>query len=351
MCGSDIRCVKGGMVTVVQNYLWYDGWKKSEITYLATHTEGSFMRKIFCFAGAFIKAGFLLLHKRYDLVHLHIAERGSFYRKALLVQFCHRFHLPVVLHHHSAEFEDFYSAMNVQQKAYVKKIFEAADCNLVLSELLREQLLEKAPAAKAIVLHNAVRVLPEPKYSLEGKRIIMLGQQGWRKGSFELLKAVAAIDKELPEDIQLWMCGDGDVEGIKRKAKELGISRRLAHIGWIDGNEKERCLAGAMVHVLPSHREGLPMSILETMGRGIPNISTRIASIPEVIQDGQNGFLMEPGDIGYLAQLLLLLVKNRVLRERISREGYRTVMENFSLEEHIAKLEEIYERMKKDASG
>ena len=351
MCGSDIRRVKGGMVTVVQNYLRYTGWEKARHTYLVTHTEGSRVRKILCFAGAWPRAALGLLLGRYDLVHLHVAERGSFYRKALLVRLCRRLRVPVILHHHGAEFEDFYGKMNPKQKAYVRKIFEAADCNLVLSEFLRGQLLEKAPAARVAVLRNAVDAPAERKYRPEARRIVMLGRQGWRKGSFDLLEAAAAIDGQLPEDVRLWMCGDGDVEEVRRRAEQLGISRRLAHAGWLDGEEKESCLAQAMVHVLPSYREGLPMSILETMARGIPNVSTAIASIPEVIRDGETGFLMEPGDVARLSELLLRLAGDGELRERLSREGYRLIAEDFSLEKHIAGLETIYERLITNALG
>lgn len=351
MCGSDIQRVKGGMVTVVCNYLQYGGWEKSGITYLATHTEGSRARKTLRFAAAGLRAAAALLRGRYDLVHLHIAERGSFYRKALLVRLCRRLHVPVVLHHHGAEFEDFYAKLDEKKKAYVKQVFEAASVNLVLSEFLRGQLLEKAPAARVTVLHNAVEAPPEREYRLEARRIVMLGRQGWRKGSFDLLEAAARADGQLPEDVKLWMCGDGDVDAVKQKAEELGVAHRLAHAGWVDGGEKAACLAEAMVHVLPSYREGLPMSILETMGRGIPNISTRIASIPEVIRDGETGFLMEPGDVDRLSALLVRLAGDWGLRDRLSREGHRLVAEGFSLSQNIRQLEGIYERLVKDAAG
>lgn len=349
MCGSDIRSVKGGIVSVVRNYLQYKDWEKAEITYFATHVEGSRARKILRFVVTGTRLGFLLLGRRCDLVHLHVSERGSFYRKALLVRMCHRLHIPVVLHHHAAEFEDFYAKMNDKQKAYVKRIFEMADCNLVLSDFLRGLLLEKAPAAKVVVLHNAVQAPAEREYHQESRRIVMLGRQGWRKGSFDLLEAVAAIDEALPQDVRLWMCGDGDVDGVKKKAEELGISHRLAYTGWVDGNGKEACLAEAMVHVLPSYREGLPMSILETMGMGIPNISTRIASIPEVVLDDETGFLMEPGDIGRLSELLLRMAGDWELRDRLSRGGYRLVADKFSLKTNIAALEGIYERLMTNA--
>lgn len=351
MCGSDTGRVKGGMVTVVQNYLRYTGWSKARLTYLATHTEGGRGRKTLYFARAWLKAWAGLARGRYDLVHLHVAERGSFYRKALLVRLCRRLRVPVVLHHHGAEFEDFYARLDAKQRAYVAYILEQANCNLVLSEFLRGQLLEKAPAARAVVLHNAVAAPVERSYRPQARQIVMLGRQGWRKGSFDLLEAAAAIDQELPEDVRLWMCGDGAVEEVRQRAQELGIARRLAHAGWIDGAEKEACLAEAMVHVLPSYREGLPMSLLETMARGIPNVSTEIASIPEVIRDGETGFLLQPGDVRRLSELLLKLAGDWELRERLSCAGYRLVTERFSLEQTAAELEELYERLVTDALG
>ena len=100
-----------------------------------------------------------------------------------------------------------------------------------------------------------------------------------------------------------------------------------------------------MLHVLPSYREGLPMSILETMGQGIPNISTRIASIPEVIQDGENGFLITPGDVEALQDRILKLVSEDRLRREFSEKGARLIREAFSLKASIERLEHFYEEI------
>ena len=91
MCGSDIRTVKGGMVTVEKNYLEYPGWKKAEITFIPTHTEGNPLQKCLCFAGGWRKVLGCLIRKRADILHLHMAERGSFYRKAWLLKLGHWF--------------------------------------------------------------------------------------------------------------------------------------------------------------------------------------------------------------------------------------------------------------------
>lgn len=141
----------------------------------------------------------MLLHKKPDIVHLHMAERGSFYRKAYLVKTCHHFNVPVIIHHHGAEFEDFYENLSDSQKDYVRKILEMADCNLVLSAYLKRKLLEKAPKAKVSILHNAVPVKAEIPDKTAADRIVMLGCQGKRKGSYDLLNAIAAIEDRIPQ--------------------------------------------------------------------------------------------------------------------------------------------------------
>ncbi|MBQ2957361.1 MAG: glycosyltransferase, partial [Clostridia bacterium] len=144
---------------------------------------------------------------------------------------------------------------------------------------------------------------------------------------------------------ELWMCGDGEVEEVADRAKELGIGDMLRHTGWIAGEEREECLKHAMVHVLPSYREALPMSILETMARGIPNISTRIASIPEVIKNGENGRMIEPGDIPALQKAILDIVCDPQRREAMSFEAYKLIQEGFSLHNNVVLLENMYRKM------
>ena len=290
MCCSDVDSVRGGMVTVVKNYLICRAWKNVELSFIPTHREGNKLTKSLFFAMAYLRVGVRLIEKKVDLVHLHMAERGSFYRKAFL----------------------------------------------------KKKLLGKAPGAEVEILHNAVSTDKQYCYRGDKPRIVMLGRIGERKGSYDLLTAVAQIRDRLPLDTELWLCGDGETQKARRLAAELHIEDMIAHVGWISGGELEVCLRDAAVHVLPSYREGLPMSILETMGMGIPNISTRIASIPEVIRDGETGFLLEPGDIDGLKTAILGLLSDKELRQKISRRSYDLITEEFSLEASVAKLERLY---------
>ena len=87
------------------------------------------------------------------------------------------------------------------------------------------------------------------------------------------------------------------------------------------------------------------MTILESMGYGIPNISTSIAAIPEAIVDGINGFLIKPGDIDKLAAKIKEIVCYKDIRGKMSYEAYEMAKNEFSFEIHTKKLIEIYKTM------
>ncbi len=341
MAGSDLNAVKGGMVSVSRNYLRTDYWKRAEVFYVATHREGPAPVKLMVFASALFRILVSLLRRKADVVLLNVSERGSFYRKALLMRLCHFFHVPVVFHHHGAEFNDFYGTLSANKKKYVQKILTRVDLNIVLSQSQEKDILEKAPAARVDYLYNAIDVRDENPYSADACYIITMGRLGERKGTYDLLKALKDLDSELPDFVKAAFCGDGETEEVKALVKRYGLQKRVFHVGWIDGEKKEKCLARAMMHVLPSYREVLPMSILETMARGIPNISTRIAAVPEVIEDGVNGFLITPGDIGMLEERIRCLVSDQKLRSELSERAHQTIRESFSLKQNVRKMERL----------
>lgn len=343
MCCSDLSRVKGGMVTVVKNLLSYRGWNKSHITYIPTHIEHNKLVKATYFAVAYIRILTKLIFGKVDLVYLHVSERGSVYRKASLLKLAKAFGKPVILHHHGADFDPFFRSLSEKDREYVIKFLEAADTNVVLSELIQREFLERAPNASYTVLYNAVPVPETNRYDPDNHLIVTLGRLGERKGSYDLLKALRDLDQELPEEIKVCLCGDGEVEKVQQVIQEYGLQHRIAHVGWVAGSQKMEIVEKAMCHVLPSYREGLPMAILETMSLGIPNISTKIASIPEVIDSGVQGILIEPGDVEALKDALRQLCCERDTRQRMSEESYRQIRQNFSVDAAGQKMEKIYE--------
>ena len=198
MCCSDINTYKGGMVSVVKNYLSWEKWDDIQICFVPTHIEGSRGRKSLYFFNAYRKIWRLLRKGEIDIAHLHMAERGSFYRKALILRLCRRFGVPVILHHHAAEFEAFYDGLSKRQKAFVRDTFMAAAVNLVLGEYWNSRLLGSLSPGNTRILYNAVRV-PETFPDRSGcTELLFLGRLGQRKGTYELLEALSRVNGELP---------------------------------------------------------------------------------------------------------------------------------------------------------
>ena len=344
MIGSDMS-VKGGMVTVIRNYLDYQDWGNVNITFIPTHVERSAAEKISCFRKGLRETKKLCKDGKADVVHMHMSERGSFFRKAQIIKICNRYGIPSIVHHHGAEFEVFYDGSPKWLKKYIRKMLAAASLNLVLSKRLTELIYRVSPQAKVDYLYNAVPAPEENAYSLQASNILFLGRLGQRKGTYDLLHAMKAIDSRLPEEIKLYLCGDGEIEETKKAVQELGLEHRVLKIGWIGKEEKAEILSDVCMNVLPSYHEGLPMTILETMANGIPNISTNIASIPEVITDGETGLLLEPGDVDTLGNAILRLVKDDSLRKKISRSSFALIKEQFDLACHIKKLKSYYNQV------
>lgn len=342
MCCSTLD-TKGGMVSVVKNYLDYTKWDNFTIKYIPTHydTENKVLLSVY-FLLRYIQVVVTSYLGGYKIAHLHTAERGSFWRKSLLLKTLRLLGLKVVMHHHGAEFEKFYVDSTNEQQDRINKTLTLADVNVVLSDLLVSMITDKAPLANVKVLYNSVFTPETNLYNKSARNVLFLGRLGKRKGTFDLIEAISRLDKEIPNDIKFYLCGDmGETETWKL-IREKKVEHRIAHVGWIDGQKKREFLANSMINCLPSYNEGLPMTILETMAMGIPNISTRIASIPEVLNDGENGYMITPGDIDALTEKLKQLILDEELRIKFSNNSYNLIQDQFSIDHNISQLKQIY---------
>ncbi len=347
MCCSSLN-FKGGMVSVVKNFLSYKDWEEFDIKYIPTHTDGNAFIKSLYFLVAYLRIVFFIIFRNPKIIYLHMAERGSVFRKAIILRTAKLFKKRVIIHHHSAEFEIFYDSLKDSTKKYVSETLEMADVNIVLSNRLVSMVKERAHNATVEVVYNAVSIPASNLYNKCGSKILFLGQLGKRKGTYDLLRAIQKIDDSLDPKYQFCLCGDGEVEEVKQKVCDLGITNRVCKIGWISTTEKQELFKDVVINVLPSYNEGLPMSILETMAFGIPNISTRIAAIPEVVADGVNGILINPGDVNQLAEAIKRLVGDSELREMYSDNSWKLINERFSMDRAIMEIKNIMRSLCED---
>ncbi len=342
MAGPD-RSVCGGIRTVVGQYLSWKKWNNVQIKYIPVYVEGSFLYKIWFFLRGFLRIWRLCLAGRIDILHLHMAERGSFYRKALILLISNKWGIKTVMHHHGAEFLQYYDESGGLERAWISWTLEHADLNLVLGKDREKAMRSRFPRASFQIFQNAVKVPSDSLYCRNARGLLLTGRLGKRKGVYDLLRAVAACNSRLDEDIKLYLCGDGEIEKVRKEAERLGIAGRLAHVGWVSSPEMEEMYRSAMIFVLPSYHEGMPMALLEAMAHGIPCITGDTDAVPEVIKNGENGVLIKPGDITGLSRVILHLADDTEYRTRLGRRGYRTVKEAFNIEHRMEELEKIYQ--------
>lgn len=335
---------KGGIASVIRTYQDNGLLERWPICYLPTHQEGSYAGKIILLFRACFRFLCMLTTGDIRLVHVHTASRRSFYRKSLFFVLCRFFRIPYLLHLHGAKFMTFYrTECSWFGRQLVHSVFRHAGAVLVLSTTWTEAVRSFSTPAPCYVVPNPIRFSEVRPGTRSGFLLLFSGRLGQRKGVFDLVEAFARVIKQVPA-ARLTCCGDGQVDEFRQRVETLGLSQQVAVPGWVEADELQRLLAGADLFALPSYDEGLPMSLLEAMAAELAVVSTPVGGIPDLIEDGVNGFMVQPGDIDSLAARLVALLTNPDQRLAVAAKARETVIQRFSVEEVLSRLEEVYLR-------
>jgi glycosyltransferase involved in cell wall biosynthesis len=339
-------CANGGMGTVVNAYE-KDGFFDSQNVHLiCTHSDGNVFVVLWYFLRSLLSFLYQLIFKNVTLIHIHSASRGSFWRKSLYAVIGFIFKTPVIFHIHGASIEKFYSSLPRVFKKYFQWVVEHSKCVIVLSESWKSYISSVAPNSTIEVVNNYV-VLPEiGKKKVNNKiKILFLGIVGKRKGIYDIINSINYIAEKNP-NFEFIIGGNGEVEVARKKVKENKVDKFIKFLGWVNLEQKNELLRDADVYVLPSYNEGLPMSLLEAMSWGLPVISTDVGGIPELIRNGEDGFIIKPGDVDALSKKLLALIDSEDLRVQMGVNGRSRIKNNFSDLSVLPKLELIYSKLK-----
>ena len=181
---------------------------------------------------------------------------------------------------------------------------EWAEFVVAISSFGRSQLLRWLPHeawAKVQVVHCGVdeaflAVQPTPVPCR--LRFVCVGRLCEQKGQLLLIDALHQLRQVTGLPVELVLAGDGDMRGaIEARIQALQLDTAVRITGWIGSAEVKTELDGARALVLPSFAEGLPVVLMEAMALGRPVISTLVAGIPELVRDGQEGWLVPAGDV------------------------------------------------------
>lgn len=163
------------------------------------------------------------------------------------------------------------------------------------------------------------------------------------KGHQYLLEAAPLIVKQCPEAMFVIVGREqvkGELKRLEELAERLGVRRNVIFAGFRP--DALRIMAACDVFVLPSLSESFGIVLLEAMALGKPVVASRVGGIPEVFQDGVQGFLVEPRNPRHLAEKTLELLQDAGLRDRMGQQGIRRVRDKFDIRHTVEAVEGVY---------
>lgn len=339
---------RGGVATVVSLLRQNGLFEREGVCYVSTHAEGSRAAKV----GAALK-GLLrtlaCLARGQDIVHAHAASKGSFVRKSVLLALARASGAKTVFHLHGACFDSFIEGSHPLMQRWIRHTLEKSAVVIALSSRWASYLNGFAPRARIVVIPNSVPLPPGGPDRAEPGRILFLGQVEPRKGIYELVDALALLKDRYPQ-LKLAVGGQGELAQLKARAAALGVADRIEELGWVTAGRKQDELARAAIFCLPSHAEGLPMALLEAMAAGKAVVSTGVGGIPDALRDGDNGLMVEPGNVEGLAAALGKLLGDDGERRRLGARARATIEQEFESGVVIGQISAVYQQLRQQRS-
>lgn len=334
----------GGMWTVANNYITSEKYNKEiDLIYVPTSTNGNIVKRTLLMIKAFIKIKKIVSKQNIELVHIHMAEKGSTFRARIISKIAKKHNKKVVIHLHAGPFMDWYNTLNEKRKKQIREMMNQVDLIIVLGNYWKKSLSTLVNKEKIEVVYNGIPIPNSNNYNCKGENITFMGVLKKEKGIYDLVDSIKEIDSKLDKKYKIKVCGK-DLEGnIQDYINQAGMNERIELTGWIEGEEKEKIITNTALNVLPSYFEALSMTVIESMGQGIPIVTTNISTMNEVLN--QEKLLINPGNTKRLGELILELINNEKERKKISEKEYLRCKEMFDVDKSIEDTLLLYKKI------
>ena len=291
---------------------------------------------------------FALLRNRPHVVHVNSVGYWVYWENGIYVLLSKIFRKRTLFHIHGGGFEDFYEKSNSIFKVLIRGILTLPDTVIVLSPSWHKFMSKLVSQNKIEVIENfvdssAFSKVDRGKTPDRNVTVLFVGGYGAKaKGLYDFINAASLATKKC-RTINFVLLACAGIRGLVTLCKEKGITSNTRIEGYLEGSKKFEVFANSDIFVLPSYAEGFPVTMLEAMAAGLPIIASSVGAIPDVIKDGENGFLIEPGDYTTLASKICLLASDKNLRDKMAESNVNRIRRNYDKDIILKKLSDVYD--------
>jgi len=210
-------------------------------------------------------------------------------------------------------------------------IFRKAKFVICTGNKLVKKIVVLNPHCEAVIPMSGMllkEISPRTSYAITDKcRLLFVGQLARGKGIYELIEAMAMIGKSGYMNVDLTIIGTGiEYAQLQHCVNHYGLTERVRFQGFVDDEDQLATLfSNHDLFCLPTHYEGFPRVIYEAMLFGLPIITTKVGQIETLIHDNVNGLFVKVRSPGDLANKIVRLLENEVLRQRLGQQARATL--------------------------
>ncbi|MFC2091719.1 glycosyltransferase [Elusimicrobiota bacterium] len=287
---------------------------------------------------------------KYDIIHCHFGPVG---RVGLKMKELAIFRGKLITSFYGF---DVSSYINRAPGIY-RNLFDGSDLIIAISEYMKRQLCDLGCNKEKILIHHLGVDCKRFSYKIrsirkdEAVRIVTVARLVEKKGVEYGMHAVARLIKSGIK-VEYSIVGDGPLKSyLNMLIKKLDVNDKIRILGWKRQDEVIRILNNSHILLAPSitgsdnGQEGTPVVLMEAMATGMPVISTYHAGIPELVDNGQNGFLVPEKDIDALTGKIEYLINNKELWPVMGRYGRNTVEKKYNIDILNETMVQIYSRL------
>lgn len=291
----------------------------------------------------FAKYLLLLLIRKINILHLHSASYTSFWEKCAYIFAGKLSGKKIVLHIHGALFKEFYRTGSRTAQNLIKRFMRQCDAIIVLSDSWKTFFSDIVGSEKLYTVENGIDLAPfkiiEEKSGLFS--ILHMGEVSARKGIYDLLKVIEIFVLE-KQSFHFDIVGPGELDKVASLIQQKKLEDYITLHGPQQGEKRYTFYQKAHCFILASYGEGFPIALIEAMAAGLPIVATTVGGIPDLLQNGEYGFLCEPGDVNGIAAKIRCYIENDAMRRQIGPKNRAYADAHFNIESCANKINSIY---------